>query len=125
MSKEYTWEHAGELSIRDIKPNYNMTFHNGGKQVGVLDFNGPEMVFSGDADESAKVFFDFIAGWFKAWLEQERADERNRTWTQEHWTEYEHGIRNATLDEIATKIGQMPFGDTAASFAVWIREQKV
>ena len=21
-----------------------------------------------------------------------RADERNRTWTQEHWTEYEHSI---------------------------------
>ena len=53
-----------------------------------------------------------------------RADERNRTWTQEHWTEYEHGIRNATLDEIAKKIAAMPFGDTAASFAVWIREQK-
>ena len=33
--------------------------------------------------------------------------------------------RNATLDEIATKIDQMPFGDTAASFAVWIREQKI
>lgn len=33
-------------------------------------------------------------------------------------------IRNETLDEIATKIQAMPFGDTAASFAVWIREQK-
>ena len=33
-------------------------------------------------------------------------------------------IRNQTLDEIADKIGKMPFGDTAASFAVWIREQK-
>jgi len=32
--------------------------------------------------------------------------------------------RNATLDEIADKIALMPFGDTAASFAVWIREQK-
>jgi hypothetical protein len=32
--------------------------------------------------------------------------------------------RNATLEEIADKIGKMPFGDTAASFAVWIREQK-
>ena len=32
--------------------------------------------------------------------------------------------RNATLNEIATKIDQMPFGDTAASFAVWIREQR-
>jgi hypothetical protein len=36
----------------------------------------------------------------------------------------QHNIRNATLDEIADKIGKMPFGDTAASFAVWIREQK-
>ena len=35
-----------------------------------------------------------------------------------------HAERNATLDEIADKIGKMPFGDTAASFAVWIREQK-
>ena len=32
--------------------------------------------------------------------------------------------RNQTLDEIADKIALMPFGDTAASFAVWIREQK-
>ena len=61
---------------------------------------------------------------FERFAELVRADERNRTWTQEHWTEYEHGIRNATLDEIATKIEAMPFGDTAASFAVWIREQK-
>jgi hypothetical protein len=36
----------------------------------------------------------------------------------------ERDIRNATLEEIAAKIGKMPFGDTAASFAVWIREQK-
>ena len=33
-------------------------------------------------------------------------------------------IRNAALDEIAAKIALMPFGDTAASFAVWIKEQK-
>ena len=50
--------------------------------------------------------------------------ERKRTWTQEHWTEYERSIRNTTLDEIAKKIEAMPFGDTAASFAVWIREQR-
>ena len=60
----------------------------------------------------------------EAFAELVRADERNRTWTQDHWTEYEHDIRNATLDEIAKKIEAMPFGDTAASFAVWIREQK-
>lgn len=32
--------------------------------------------------------------------------------------------RNATLDEIADKIALLPFGDTAASFAVWVRGQK-
>jgi hypothetical protein len=65
------------FAFLDTKPNHNMTFHNqDGKQVGELNFNGPEMVFTGDADESAKVFFDFIASAFKARLEQERADER-------------------------------------------------
>lgn len=32
---------------------------------------------------------------------------------------------NDKLDEIADKIAAMPFGDTAASFAVWIKEQKI
>lgn len=64
------------FTLSDTKPNYNMTFNRDGIQVGALDFNGPEMVFTGNADESAKVFFDFIARSFKARLEQERSDER-------------------------------------------------
>ena len=79
MSEEYERKEAtGKLSVLDTKPNYNMTFHRDGKQIGVLDFNGPEMVFSGDMDESAKVFFDWIARSFKGRLEQERADEREK-----------------------------------------------
>lgn len=77
----YTFKPPSEpvFAFLDTKPNHNMTFHNqGGKQVGVLDFNGPEMTFTGDADESAKVFFDFIAESFKARLDQERADEREK-----------------------------------------------
>ena len=77
MSEEYVLKEAtGKLSVLDTKPNYNMTFHRDGKQIGVLDFNGPEMVFSGDMDESAKVFFDWIARSFKARLGQEREAER-------------------------------------------------
>ena len=77
MSENCVREKAtGKLSVLDTKPNYNMTFHRDGKQIGVLDFNGPEMVFSGDMDESAKVFFDWIARAFKGRLEQERAAER-------------------------------------------------
>lgn len=30
-----------------------------------------------------------------------RADERNRTWTQEHWTEYEHSIAAAEREACA------------------------
>jgi len=65
------------LSIGDIKPNYNITFHNNidtsgaGRQVGRMDFNGPEMVFEGDAEESAKVFIDWIARAFKGRLDEE------------------------------------------------------
>jgi hypothetical protein len=66
------------LSIGDIKPNYNMTFHNNGKQVGAIDWNGPEMTFTGDVDESARMFFDWIAEAFKGRLEQERAAEREK-----------------------------------------------
>ena len=33
-----------------------------------------------------------------------RADERNRTWTQEHWTEYEHSIAAAEREAIAQSL---------------------
>lgn len=69
------------LGIGDIKPNYNITFHNNrdtggfGTMVGKLDFNGPELVFTGDAAESAKVFIDWIAQAFKGRLQEERQAE--------------------------------------------------
>ena len=44
--------------------------------IGTLDFNGPEMVFTGNADESAKVFIDFVAERFSDRLKQEREAER-------------------------------------------------
>jgi hypothetical protein len=72
---------TGQLQIANIKPNYNITFHNNhaggtGKQVGKFDFNGPELVFEGDAAESAKVFVDWVARSFHGRLEEERAAER-------------------------------------------------
>lgn len=72
---------VGQLQIANLKPNYNITFHNNleaggsGKQVGRMDFNGPEMVFEGDAAESAKVFIDWIAQAFKGRLQEERQKE--------------------------------------------------
>ena len=66
-----------EYTFTIPKPNYNITFHrnenNGiGKAVGKLDFNGPELVFEGDAAESAKVFIDWVAQAFHGRLKEER-----------------------------------------------------
>ena len=64
-------------TIGNIKPNYNITFNNNrdtgglGTQVGKLDFNGPALVFTGDAEESAKVFIDWVGNTFKGRLIEE------------------------------------------------------
>lgn len=70
------------LSIGNLKPNYNITFHRASKDgwgngevIGALDFNGPELKFTGDAEESAKMFIDWIATAFKGRLEEERTKE--------------------------------------------------
>ena len=73
---KYSFKPTDQLAIRDIKPDYNISFHNNGKEVGKLDFNGPAMVFTGDAEESAKAFFDWIARSFAGRLEEERKAER-------------------------------------------------
>lgn len=64
-------------AFANLRPNYNITFHrvvDGHNQdvVGTLDFNGPELVFTGDAAESAKVFVDCVANAFRGRLEEER-----------------------------------------------------
>lgn len=40
-------------------------------------------------------YWDCTTDGIEAFAEQVRADERNRTWTQEHWTEYENSIAAA------------------------------
>ena len=72
---------TGQLQVANFKPNYNLTFHRvvdgvNGQEVGKFDFNGPEMIFEGDAAESAKVFVDWVARSFHGRLEEERAAER-------------------------------------------------
>jgi hypothetical protein len=72
----YSFKPTFQLAVLDPKPNYNISFHNNGQEIGKLDFNGPAMVFTGDAEESAKVFIDWIARSFAARLEEERKAER-------------------------------------------------
>jgi hypothetical protein len=47
----------------------------------------------------------FASDWYvyqlKAFEALVRADERNRTWTQEHWTEYERSIAAAEREACA------------------------
>lgn len=59
------------LGIGYIKPNYNMQFSKDGKTVGTIDWNGPEMIFTGDLAPSARVFFDYLTGCFLGRLKQE------------------------------------------------------
>ena len=40
-----------------------------------------------------------------------RADERNRTWTQEHWTEYEHSIAAAEREACASLAEKLTWAD--------------
>ena len=60
-----------QLMIANITPDYNMCFHRSGKEIGRLDFNGPELVFTGEVATSARVFLDYLATCFKTRLEQE------------------------------------------------------
>jgi len=58
----------------------------------------------------------------KAFAELVRADERNRTWTQEHWTEYERSIAAAEREACAKVIeSHGPFLANGAMLAEAIR----
>ena len=74
---ENNLKYTGNISVANFKPNYNISFQNhAGEKVGTLDFNTDKLVFTGDAEESAKVFIDFIAQRFATRLEEERQAER-------------------------------------------------
>ena len=64
------------LTKYELSTNYNVEFHIDGRRIGRLDFNSGVMVFEGDAEESAKVFFDLLAKYFADRLKQERENER-------------------------------------------------
>lgn len=70
----------GSLTVGEanLKPKYNIIMSNNAGQVCALDFNGPELKFTGNAEEGAKVFIDWVAEVFKERLEQERRQERER-----------------------------------------------
>ena len=64
-------------------PPHNMTFHNeNNKEVGRLEFGKDGMTFTGNADESAKIFFDhflkgYVDGFIKELLKKEEKINEN------------------------------------------------
>jgi hypothetical protein len=69
---KYSFKPTGQVGTFSIMNSYSITFRNNGQEIGKLDFNGPALVFTGDAEESAKVFIDWIARSFASRLEDER-----------------------------------------------------
>lgn len=60
----------------NLKPSYTITIGNANGEIGRLDFNGPKLIFTGDAEESAKAFLDWLTlSWGKR-LQEEREAER-------------------------------------------------
>jgi hypothetical protein len=49
---------------------------------------------------------------------------RKRQIVQRQLSKEEAGIRNQTLEEVAKEFEKMPFGDTSASFAIYVRSLK-
>ena len=47
----------------------------------------------------------------EAFAELVRADERNRTWTQDHWTEYERNIAAAEREACAELDDKLKWAD--------------
>ena len=75
-----TTPYNGVLSVRQPKPDYNITFNNTvpdaqgnakQMQIGRLDFNGGMLKFEGNADQSAMVFIDSLASSFQGRLKDE------------------------------------------------------
>jgi len=56
----FDWENKDSYLTTTFKPNLTMTFYDSKNAIGKLDWNDGTMKFSGSADESAQLFFDFI-----------------------------------------------------------------
>ncbi len=55
----------------DLRQDHAINFMRGNEVIGRLDFNGPQMVFTGNAEESAKELFKYVAICFAERLKEE------------------------------------------------------
>ena len=67
----------------------------------------------------------------KAWLDSSLREYDPTTTSRESRSTFKEGemnenqTRNDTLEEVAKEFDKMPFGDTAQSFATYVRDMKV
>jgi len=67
-----------KISIKNnYKPDYNVTFHLENKEIGKLDWNDGVFKFSGKAEKSAKVFFDWVKDHVDKYIEQKLREGMN------------------------------------------------
>jgi hypothetical protein len=72
-----------------------------------------------DMAREVKMPYDFVTGEpiylekLKSFEALIRADERNRTWTQEHWTEYERSIAAVEREACAKVCEELPLVEGA------------
>lgn len=60
------------MSIQQSKPDYNICFHQDGKQIGKLDFNSGTVKFEGNFEESAVRFVEYLSTQFSRRLRDEQ-----------------------------------------------------
>ena len=76
---------TSQLTLHQITPNHTIGFSNKEGQIGSLDFNGPAMKFEGNAEESALVFFSFVAKYFDQRLKDEYTRGYNDAKKENTW----------------------------------------
>lgn len=118
----FTFAESGKYTIGttqstlNMKTDYNLKFHgDGGKVIGTLDFNGDAMKFTGEAEESAKVFIDWICTQFHGRLEQERIAVRAKP-------SYATESDDRRMKEVPT--APMPLTETTVHDFKWTGSEK-
>lgn len=63
-----------KLTFKPIWDNL-MSFHDEGKEIGVISIKNSKMMFKGNADESAKKLFEYLKGYIDEYIEEKRGDK--------------------------------------------------
>lgn len=54
----------------DTSPIYNLVFTKGSEKIGTLCWDTGELIFTGNADEAAKIFFDYLKSYVDIYIKE-------------------------------------------------------